>query len=118
MTVGGKPAFFMNGGIMELDKNNVISTIDKYLLEENLELYDINIVNFPILDTKSTPCICFNSFVSIFSKLDTFITKVLLLILDEGNLYSLQGTPRITTSDNKQAFSVDRFIFIVLFLDI
>jgi len=47
MTVGGKPAFFMNGGIMELDKNNVISTIDSYLLEENLELYDINIVNFP-----------------------------------------------------------------------
>ena len=32
---------------MELDKNNVISTIDSYLLEENLELYDINIVNFP-----------------------------------------------------------------------
>ena len=47
MTVGGKPAFFMIGGIMELDKNNVISTIDNYLLEENLELYDINIVNFP-----------------------------------------------------------------------
>ena len=32
---------------MELDKNNVISTINEYLLEENLELYDINIVNFP-----------------------------------------------------------------------
>ena len=32
---------------MELDKNNIISTINKYLLEENLELYDINIVNFP-----------------------------------------------------------------------
>ena len=47
MTVGGKPAFFMIGGIMELDKNNVISTIDNYLLEEDLELYDINIVNFP-----------------------------------------------------------------------
>ncbi len=32
---------------MDLDKNNIISTIHKYLLEENLELYDINIVNFP-----------------------------------------------------------------------
>ena len=32
---------------MELDKNNIISTINKYLFEENLELYDINIVNFP-----------------------------------------------------------------------
>jgi len=32
---------------MELDKNNVISTINEFLLEENLELYDINIVNFP-----------------------------------------------------------------------
>ncbi len=32
---------------MELDKNNIISTIHGYLLEENLELYDINIVNFP-----------------------------------------------------------------------
>ncbi len=32
---------------MELDKNNVILTINNYLLEENLELYDINIVNFP-----------------------------------------------------------------------
>jgi len=32
---------------MELDKNNVISAIKNYLLEENLELYDINIVNFP-----------------------------------------------------------------------
>ena len=47
MTVGGKPTFFMIGGSMELDKNNIISTINKYLLEENLELYDINIVNFP-----------------------------------------------------------------------
>jgi len=47
MTVGGIPAFFMIGGIMELDKNNVISTIDDFLLQENLELYDINIVNFP-----------------------------------------------------------------------
>tara|TARA_B100000686_G_C16128632_1_gene636195 strand:- start:120 stop:611 length:492 start_codon:yes stop_codon:yes gene_type:complete len=37
----------MIGGSMELDKNNIISTINKYLLEENLELYDINIVNFP-----------------------------------------------------------------------
>ncbi len=46
MTVGGKPAFFMIGGIMELDKNNVITTIHDYLLDENLELYDINIVNF------------------------------------------------------------------------
>ncbi len=32
---------------MELDKNNVISAINEFLLEENLELYDINIVNFP-----------------------------------------------------------------------
>ncbi len=32
---------------MELDKDNVISTINEFLLEENLELYDINIVNFP-----------------------------------------------------------------------
>jgi len=32
---------------MELDQNNIISTINKYLFEENLELYDINIVNFP-----------------------------------------------------------------------
>ena len=32
---------------MELDKNNVISAIKNYLLEENLELYDINIVNSP-----------------------------------------------------------------------
>ena len=32
---------------MELDQNNIISTINKYLIEENLELYDINIVNFP-----------------------------------------------------------------------
>jgi len=45
--VGGIPAFFMIGGSMELDQNNIISTINKYLFEENLELYDINIVNFP-----------------------------------------------------------------------
>ena len=32
---------------MELDQNNITSTINKFLLEENLELYDINIVNFP-----------------------------------------------------------------------
>ena len=37
----------MIGGSMELDQNNIISTINKYLFEENLELYDINIVNFP-----------------------------------------------------------------------
>ena len=47
MTVGGIPTFFMIGGSMELDQNNIISTINKYLIEENLELYDINIVNFP-----------------------------------------------------------------------
>ena len=47
ITVGGIPAFFMIGGSMELDQNNIISTINKYLFEENLELYDINIVNFP-----------------------------------------------------------------------
>ena len=43
MTVGGKPAFFMIGGSMELDKNDIISTVSNYLIEENLELYDINI---------------------------------------------------------------------------
>ena len=47
MTVGGKPAFFMIGGSMELDKDDIISSVSKFLLEENLELYDINIVNFP-----------------------------------------------------------------------
>ncbi len=47
MTVGGKPTFFMIGGTMEIDKNYIISTIQDYLLEENLELYDINIVNIP-----------------------------------------------------------------------
>ena len=47
MTVGGKPAFFMIGGIMELDKNDVITTIHDYLLDEKFELYDINIVDFP-----------------------------------------------------------------------
>ena len=47
MTVGGKPAFFMIGGSMELDKDDIISSISEFLLEENLELYDINIVNFP-----------------------------------------------------------------------
>jgi len=37
----------MIGGTMEIDKNYIISTIQDYLLEENLELYDINIVNIP-----------------------------------------------------------------------
>ncbi len=32
---------------MELDKDDIISSISEFLLEENLELYDINIVNFP-----------------------------------------------------------------------
>ena len=32
---------------MELDKNDIISTVSNYLIEENLELYDINIVNYP-----------------------------------------------------------------------
>ena len=47
MTVGGKPTFFMIGGSMELDKNDIISLVSDYLKQENLELYDINIVNFP-----------------------------------------------------------------------
>ena len=47
MTVGGKPTFFMIGGSMELDKNDIISLVSDYLIQENLELYDINIVNFP-----------------------------------------------------------------------
>ena len=47
MTVGGKPAFFMIGGSMELDKNDIISLVSDYLIQEDLELYDINIVNFP-----------------------------------------------------------------------
>ena len=32
---------------MELDKNDIISLVSDYLIQENLELYDINIVNFP-----------------------------------------------------------------------
>ena len=32
---------------MELEKDYIISTINEYISEENLELYDINIVNFP-----------------------------------------------------------------------
>ncbi len=32
---------------MELDKNDVITTIHDYLLGEKFELYDINIVDFP-----------------------------------------------------------------------
>ena len=47
MTVGGKPTFFMIGGSMELDKNDIISLVSDYLIQEDLELYDINIVNFP-----------------------------------------------------------------------
>ncbi len=47
MTVGGKPTFFMIGGSMELDKNDIISLISDYLIQEDLELYDINIVNYP-----------------------------------------------------------------------
>ena len=32
---------------MELDKNDIISLVSDYLIQEDLELYDINIVNFP-----------------------------------------------------------------------
>ncbi len=32
---------------MTLEKNNIISSIENFLNAENLELYDINIVNFP-----------------------------------------------------------------------
>ena len=39
----------MNGGDMEADKDSLISSIDNFLNDENLELYDINIVNFPTL---------------------------------------------------------------------
>ena len=34
---------------MEADKDSLISSIDNFLNDENLELYDINIVNFPTL---------------------------------------------------------------------
>tara|TARA_B000000565_G_C23688653_1_gene341073 strand:+ start:82 stop:573 length:492 start_codon:yes stop_codon:yes gene_type:complete len=37
----------MIGGSMELDKNDIISLVSDYLIQEDLELYDINIVNFP-----------------------------------------------------------------------
>ena len=32
---------------MELDKNDIISLVSDYLIQEDLELYDINIVNYP-----------------------------------------------------------------------
>ncbi len=34
---------------MTFEKKNLISSIDNFLNEENLELYDINIVNFPTI---------------------------------------------------------------------
>ena len=39
----------MNGGDMNADKESLISSIDNFLKDENLELYDLNIVNFPSL---------------------------------------------------------------------
>ena len=40
----------MNGGKMEYSEIDIKDSIIQYLAEENLELYDINIVNFPTID--------------------------------------------------------------------
>ena len=40
----------MNGGKMEYTEIDIKDSIIQYLAEENLELYDINIVNFPTID--------------------------------------------------------------------
>ena len=43
------PTFLMNGGIMKFSEIDIHNTFSSFLLEENLELYDLNIVNFPII---------------------------------------------------------------------
>tara|TARA_B100001121_G_C18198629_1_gene393589 strand:- start:20 stop:532 length:513 start_codon:yes stop_codon:yes gene_type:complete len=44
--VGVKPAFFYEEVSM-VSENEIQQQIDSYLKDENLELYDLNIVNFP-----------------------------------------------------------------------
>ena len=40
----------MNGGKMEYTEFDIEKSVVEFLSEENLELYDINIVNFPTID--------------------------------------------------------------------
>ena len=40
----------MNGGMMEYTEFDIENSVIKFLAEENLELYDINIVNYPTID--------------------------------------------------------------------
>jgi ribosome maturation factor RimP len=44
------PTFFINGGKMEYTEFDIKNSVIKFLGEENLELYDINMVNFPTID--------------------------------------------------------------------
>jgi len=44
--VGVKPAFFYEEVFM-VSENEIHQQIDSYLKDENMELYDLNIVNFP-----------------------------------------------------------------------
>ena len=43
------PTFLMNGEIMEVSEKNIEELFTAFLKEENLELYDLNIVNYPLI---------------------------------------------------------------------
>lgn len=40
----------MNGGKMEYTEFDIENSVIEFLSQENLELYDINIVNYPTID--------------------------------------------------------------------
>ena len=53
--MGVKPAFFYEEVSM-VSENEIQQQIDSYLKDENLELYDLNIVNFPNISKIEVVC--------------------------------------------------------------
>lgn len=95
----------MNGGKMEYTEIDIKDSIIQYLAEENLELYDINIVNFPTIDKIE---------IFIFSEelIDyTIIQRLnyqLLRLLEEFNLFKGDYELVISTPGIERSLKTER----------
>ena len=95
----------MNGGKMEYSEIDIKDSIIQYLAEENLELYDINIVNFPTIDKIE---------IFIFSEelIDyTIIQRLnyqLLRLLEEFNLFKGDYELVISTPGIERSLKTER----------
>ena len=94
--MGVKPTFFMNGGFM-ISENEIYQAFNSYLNQENLELYDLNLVFNPNLQ-KIEVYVYSNDEVdvSLTSRLNTQLQRILSdFDIEKGSYELIVSSPGI-----------------------